>query len=110
MGKPYLIYRTLMEENLPWYQGVVLWLDAGNKFIGDPRPFLEKAFAKSDVVALRLKCCIENDWTSQTALKRLDVERDYRLTDRPQLGAYFLAFRKTQAAVELVRDWLRLSE
>lgn len=110
LWKPYLVLRALRDERVPWHRGVVLWLDAGNLFIADPRPFLERVLARSDVAALSLKCCIESDWTSRTALRLLGADRDYRILDRPQLGAYFLVFRKTNVTLKLVEDWLRHSE
>jgi len=110
LWKPHLILKTLKDPAVPWHRGVVLWVDAGNYLHADPRSLLESAFKDSDVVALRLKWCIESDWTSTMTLHQLNMSSRYNFADRPQLGAYFLAFRKTQASIDFVQEWLRLSE
>merc|ERR1711920_344845 len=51
----------------------------------------------------------ENEWTSALALDRLGGSH-YAIADRPQLGAYFVMFRKTQTAIAFVEEWLRRSE
>jgi len=109
LWKPHVILRTLLDEAVPWHSGVVLWLDAGNFFIGDPRPLISSALRGSDVSAMRLKCCVENEWTTGVALRRLGG-MGYVVADRPQLGAYFIIVRKTPTAVAFVEEWLRLSE
>lgn len=109
LWKPYVVLRTLLDDAVPWHTGVVLWLDAGNVFVGDPQPLVRSGLMNSDVAALRLKCCIETDWTSRAALHRLQGT-GFAIADRPQLGAYFLMFRKTSVTIEFVKDWLRLSE
>eukprot|EP00929_Paragymnodinium_shiwhaense_P007871 TRINITY_DN111791_c0_g1_i1.p1 TRINITY_DN111791_c0_g1~~TRINITY_DN111791_c0_g1_i1.p1 ORF type:complete len:909 (-),score=124.85 TRINITY_DN111791_c0_g1_i1:3-2729(-) len=109
LWKPYVILKTLRDEAVPWHTGVVLWLDAGNFYIGDPRPVVDRALRETDVAAMRLKCCSESDWTSEEALQRLGG-KSYAIADRPQLGAYFLVFRKTATTMAFVEDWLRLSE
>ncbi|CAE7563668.1 shoc2 [Symbiodinium pilosum] len=95
---------------IPWDKGVVLWVDAGNYLHANPRRFLASALEESDIVALRLKQCLEVDWTSKLTLERMNMSSRYALTGRPQLGAYFLAFRKTKAAISFVEEWLQLSE
>lgn len=87
-----------------------MWVDAGNYLQADPRPLVESALQTSDVAALRLKTCVEADWTSAESLQQLNVSKRYAVTDRPQLGAYFLLFRKTQIGISFVEDWLRKSE
>jgi len=109
LWKPRLILDTLQDESVPWHTGVVLWLDAGNFFVGDPHPVVARALRNSDVAAMRLKCCIESDWTSARALRRLGGD-GYAIADRPQLGAYFMIFRKTTTTLAFVEDWLRFSE
>jgi len=110
LWKPYLILRALKDPAVPWARGVVMWVDAGNYLFADPRSLVESALWHSDVAALRLKTCLEADWTSSRSLQQLNVSRRYAVTDRPQLGAYFLLFRKTQIAISFVEDWLRRSE
>lgn len=110
LWKPRVILQTLRDPAVPWHRGVVLWLDAGNYLHADPRPFLEASLRSSDVVAMRLKGCLEHDWTNAGSLGRLNMSQKYALVDRPQLGAYFLAFRKTKLAVAFVEEWLRLAE
>merc|ERR1719272_2257475 len=109
LWKPYVVLQTLLDDAVPWHTGVVLWLDAGNVFIGDPRSLAATALQNSDVAGLRLKCCMENDWTSLTALQRLKG-LSHGIADRPQLGAYFALFRKTSKTIAFVEEWLRLSE
>ncbi|CAK9052902.1 Leucine-rich repeat protein SHOC-2 [Durusdinium trenchii] len=110
LWKPYVVLRTLQDPAVPWDTGVVLWVDAGNYLHADPRPVLHEALEESDILALRLKQCLESDWTSQLTLLRMNVSSRYSLLDRPQLGAYFLAFRKTKAVMAFVENWLRLCE
>eukprot|EP00439_Symbiodinium_sp_Y106_P047029 s1589_g6.t1 len=110
LWKPYVILKTLKDPVIPWDKGVVLWVDAGNYLHADPRPFLASALEESDVVALRLKQCLEVDWTSKLTLEQMNMSSRYALIDRPQLGAYFLAFRKTKAVLSFVEQWLKLSE
>eukprot|EP00927_Polykrikos_kofoidii_P071264 TRINITY_DN67556_c0_g1_i1.p1 TRINITY_DN67556_c0_g1~~TRINITY_DN67556_c0_g1_i1.p1 ORF type:complete len:981 (+),score=123.43 TRINITY_DN67556_c0_g1_i1:141-3083(+) len=109
LWKPRVILQTLLDDAVPWHKGVVLWLDAGNFYVGDPRPVIARAMADSDISAMRLKCCTESDWTSDAALRLLGG-KDYVIADRPQLGAYFLMFRKTTTTLAFVEDWVRLSE
>jgi len=109
LWKPHVVLKTLRDDAVPWHTGVVLWLDAGNQYIGDPRPVVARALRDSDVSAMRLKCCVESDWTSDRALRKLGG-KSYVISDRPQLGAYFLIFRKTTTTLAFVEDWLRLSE
>eukprot|EP00435_Cladocopium_sp_Y103_P065124 s58_g27.t1 len=94
LWKPY-------DPALPWDTGVVLWVDAGNYLHADPRPILHEALEVSDILALRLKQCLEADWTSKGT-----VEKMYAILDRPQLGAYFLAFRKTKAVLDFDPEML----
>lgn len=110
LWKPYVILRALKDPSLPWHRGVVIWVDAGNYLHADPRPLVKTALDGSDVSAMRLKWCLEADWTSATTLQRLNVSGRYAVVDRPQLGAYFLLFRKTELAISFVEEWLRLSE
>jgi len=110
LWKPYVVLQTLKDPALPWDTGVVLWVDAGNYLHADPRPILHEALEESDIMALRLKQCLESDWTSKLTLQKMNMSSRYSLLDRPQLGAYFLAFRKTQAVMAFVEEWLRLSE
>merc|ERR1719210_2660418 len=42
LWKPYLILRTLNDRSIPWYTGVVMWVDAGNYLHADPRPLVTK--------------------------------------------------------------------
>merc|ERR1711959_116366 len=99
LWKPHLILRALKDPAVPWARGVVLWVDAGNYLHADPRSLVETALQTSDVAALRLKWCLEADWTSARSLELLNVSKRYAVTDRPQYGAYFLVFRKTQTAI-----------
>lgn len=110
LWKPHLILKTLRDPAVPWNRGVVLWVDAGNFLHANPRPLLESSLQGSDVVALRLKWCLEADWTSIASLRTMNVSDNYAMVDRPQLGAYFLAFRKTKVSIAFVEEWLRLSE
>ncbi|CAE8603808.1 unnamed protein product [Polarella glacialis] len=109
LWKPHVILKMLRDDSVPWHTGVVLWLDAGNFFVGDTKLVAEKALRNSDVAAISLKCCLESDWSSAQALQLLGGE-GYAIADRPQLGAYFLVFRKTTTALTFVEDWLRLCE
>jgi len=109
LWKPYLILRTLRDDRVPWHTGVVLWLDAGNFYAGDPRPVVAEALRGSDVAAMRLKCCIESDWTSAVALEKLGGS-GFAIADTPQLGAYFLILRKTTKALAFVEEWLMRAE
>eukprot|EP00927_Polykrikos_kofoidii_P020111 TRINITY_DN19480_c0_g1_i1.p1 TRINITY_DN19480_c0_g1~~TRINITY_DN19480_c0_g1_i1.p1 ORF type:complete len:1014 (-),score=130.35 TRINITY_DN19480_c0_g1_i1:188-3229(-) len=110
LWKPHLILRALRDPAVPWHRGVVIWTDAGNFLHADPRPFTEAALQQSDVSALRLKLCIEEEWSNIASLQRLGVAGRYAITESPQMGAYFLLFRKTQTAINFVEDWLRHSE
>merc|ERR1712078_321937 len=85
-------------------------VDAGNHLIADPRPLVEAALQNSDVSAIRLKWCLEADWTSAQSLDLLNMSNRYALTERPQLGAYFLMFRKTDVAISFVEEWLQKSQ
>eukprot|EP00913_Durusdinium_trenchii_P035455 g33181.t1 len=107
---PDWVAKNSQDPAVPWDTGVVLWVDAGNYLHADPRPVLHEALEESDILALRLKQCLESDWTSQLTLLRMNVSSRYSLLDRPQLGAYFLAFRKTKAVMAFVENWLRLCE
>jgi len=109
LWKPHVILWTLLSETVPWHTGVVLWLDAGNHYVGDPRSLAANVLLKSDVAAMSLKCCIESDWTTMRALQKLKGD-GYAISDRPQLGAYFILFRKTKTTLSFVEDWLRFSE
>merc|ERR1711877_82287 len=64
----------------------------------------------SDVTALRLKWCLESEWTNAASLRRLNASQRYAIVDRPQIGAYLLLFRKTEIAISFVKDWLREAE
>jgi len=110
LWKPHLILRALKDPSVPWSRGIVIWVDAGNHLQADPRPLLAKALQDSDVSALRLKWCIEIDWTSAVSLSQLNVSSRYAITTRPQLGAYFLVFRKTPTAISFVEEWLEKSQ
>eukprot|EP00930_Biecheleria_cincta_P034342 TRINITY_DN23749_c0_g1_i1.p1 TRINITY_DN23749_c0_g1~~TRINITY_DN23749_c0_g1_i1.p1 ORF type:complete len:939 (-),score=143.10 TRINITY_DN23749_c0_g1_i1:278-3067(-) len=110
LWKPHLILKTLKDPAVPWNRGIVLWVDAGNYLHANPRPLLESSLQGSDVVALRLKWCLEADWTSIATLRQMNVSTKYAMVDRPQLGAYFLAFRKTRLSIAFVEEWLRLAE
>lgn len=110
LWKPYVILQTLKDPTLPWDTGVVLWVDAGNYLHADPRPILHEALEVSDIMALRLKQCLESDWTSKLTVQKMNMTSRYAILDRPQLGAYFLAFRKTKAVLDFVEEWLRFSE
>ncbi|CAE8633418.1 unnamed protein product, partial [Polarella glacialis] len=110
LWKPQLILQTLKDPAVPWNRGVVLWVDAGNYLHADPRPLLSTALQGSDVTGLRLKWCLEVEWTSDVTLRRLNMSDRYALMDRPQLGAYFLAFRKSEVSIAFVEEWLRLSQ
>jgi len=110
LWKPYLVLRALQDPAVPWHRGVVVWVDAGNFLHADPRPLAARALHGSDVSAMRLKWCQESDWTSPVTLERLNVSERYAVVERPQLGAYFLLFRKTELTISFVEKWLRLSE
>eukprot|EP00933_Yihiella_yeosuensis_P081410 TRINITY_DN9500_c0_g1_i1.p1 TRINITY_DN9500_c0_g1~~TRINITY_DN9500_c0_g1_i1.p1 ORF type:complete len:937 (+),score=167.32 TRINITY_DN9500_c0_g1_i1:33-2813(+) len=110
LWKPRLILQTLKDPAVPWHRGVVLWVDAGNFLHADPRPLLSKGLHESDVTALRLKWCLEAEWTSDLTLERLNTSSRYSICDRPQLGAYFLAFRKSELSIKFVEEWLKLCE
>jgi len=110
LWKPHVILRTLLDPAVPWHRGIVIWVDAGNHLIADPRPLINSAMSDSDVVALRLKWCLESEWTTAASLKRLNASQRYSIFDRPQIGAYLLLFRKTDTSIAFVRDWLRNAE
>jgi len=110
LWKPYVILRALQDTAVPWHRGVVIWVDAGNFLHADPRGLVEKALEHSDVAGIRLKCCHEADWTSDVSLSRLRVSSRYAVINRPQIGAYFLLFRKTQLTIDFVKRWLHESE
>lgn len=110
LWKPHLILKTLKDPAVPWHRGVVLWVDAGNYLHADPKALLTAALRESDVVAMRLKSCIEEDWTSSGTLQKMGMAKRYALAARPQLGAYFLAFRKTEQSIYFVEEWLRWCE
>eukprot|EP00928_Gymnodinium_smaydae_P024368 TRINITY_DN19734_c0_g1_i1.p1 TRINITY_DN19734_c0_g1~~TRINITY_DN19734_c0_g1_i1.p1 ORF type:complete len:810 (-),score=63.35 TRINITY_DN19734_c0_g1_i1:83-2215(-) len=110
LWKPKLILQTLKDPAVPWNRGVVAWVDAGNFLHADPRPVIDDALRESDVAGMRLKLCLESDWTSSLTLQRLNASSKYAWTDRPQIGAYFLLFRKTSVAISFVEEWLRRSE
>jgi len=105
-----VILRALKDPAVPWHRGVVVWVDAGNYLHADPRPLVTQALRDSDVSALRLKWCIEADWTSTVTLREMNYSLRYALVDRPQIGAYFLMFRKTELSIAFVEEWLRVSE
>lgn len=109
LWKPYLVLKTLRSDIVPWNTGVVIWLDAGNFYTGHPSSVVARALRASDISAMKLKCCIESDWTSVQALRLLDG-LSYDIADTPQLGAYFLLFRKTTTTLAFVEDWLRHAE
>eukprot|EP00392_Amoebophrya_sp_AT5.2_P011419 g11496.t1 len=102
--KPYVMLKTLEDDSVPW-DAAVVYLDAGNHFIADPRPFVVDALRKSDVVLLQLKCCFEADWSKRETLMALDGDH-HAIAERPQMGAYFLAFRKTPYSLRFAREWL----
>ncbi|CAK0896072.1 unnamed protein product [Prorocentrum cordatum] len=110
LWKPHLILRTLRDPAVPWHRGVVLWVDAGNYLHADPRPLVADALRGSDVVALRLKGCLERDWTYASTLQWLNASERYAVVDRPQLGAYFLVFRKTRGAIRFAEQWLERAQ
>lgn len=110
LWKPHVILRTLKDPVVPWHRGVVIWVDAGNYLHTDPTPLISDAMRESDVVAMRLKWCMEAEWTSPVTLRQLNVSERYALVDGPQIGAYFLMFRKTERSIAFVEDWLRRSE
>eukprot|EP00928_Gymnodinium_smaydae_P060940 TRINITY_DN448_c1_g1_i2.p1 TRINITY_DN448_c1_g1~~TRINITY_DN448_c1_g1_i2.p1 ORF type:complete len:936 (-),score=75.32 TRINITY_DN448_c1_g1_i2:198-3005(-) len=110
LWKPHLILRTLLDPAVPWGRGVIVYVDAGNYLHADPRALATSALQDSDVAALRLKACPEYDWTSEATLEQLNVSGRYALVDQPQLGAYLLFFRKTNVAINFVKEWLRFAE
>eukprot|EP00929_Paragymnodinium_shiwhaense_P091059 TRINITY_DN51104_c0_g1_i1.p1 TRINITY_DN51104_c0_g1~~TRINITY_DN51104_c0_g1_i1.p1 ORF type:complete len:936 (+),score=211.94 TRINITY_DN51104_c0_g1_i1:87-2894(+) len=110
LWKPHVILKTLKDPSLPWGRGVVVWVDAGNYLHADPRDLAATALRDSDVSAIRLKWCLEADWTSKLTFERMNMTNRYAVVDRPQLGAYFLLFRKTQKSIDFVEEWLRVSE
>lgn len=109
LWKPHVILKTLRDASVPWHTGIVVWLDAGNHFFGDIRALVNGALRHTDITAMRLKCCVERDWTSVESLRLLGGD-GYAIADRPQLGAYLLLFRKTSKTLAFVEEWLRLSE
>ena len=94
---------TLKDESLPW-NSVVVYLDAGNHFTADPRPYIDLILQDSDVALLQLKCCFEQDWSKREALQVLRADK-YTIADRPQMGAYFVVVRKTPLGLRWVNDW-----
>ncbi|CAD7964666.1 unnamed protein product [Amoebophrya sp. A120] len=102
--KPYVMLKTLEDENVPW-DSVVVYLDAGNHFTNDPRLFVLNALKETDVAVLQLKCCFEADWSKRETLMALNGDH-HAISERPQMGAYFLAFRKTPLALRFARHWL----
>jgi len=110
LWKPHVILRTLEDPAVPWHRGVVAWTDAGNYIHANPTPLISSAMRESDVLGLRLKWCIEAEWTNVNSSQALNVSDRYSIMDRPQIGAYFLLFRKTEVAIKFVKEWLKLSE
>ncbi|KAF4758391.1 hypothetical protein FOZ63_019611, partial [Perkinsus olseni] len=110
MWKPYVILDTLLDKSLPWFSSVVLYLDAGNHYIANPRTVVGRALLHTDVAAPLLKCCLESDWAKRDAIRLLAPAEPPAIVDRPQNAAYFLIFRKTPVAVDFVRRWLRACE
>ncbi|KAF4716409.1 hypothetical protein FOZ62_028761, partial [Perkinsus olseni] len=110
MWKPFVILDTLLDESLPWFSSAVLYLDAGNHYIANPRSLVGRALLHTDVAAPLLKCCLESDWAKRDAIRLLAPAEPPAVVDRPQNAAYFLIFRKTPVAVDFVRRWLRACE
>ncbi|CAD7957662.1 unnamed protein product [Amoebophrya sp. A25] len=102
--KPYVVLKTLEDPSVPWDSALV-YLDAGNHFTGDPRDFVQRVLTDTDVAVLQLKCCFEADWSKRETLIALHGDH-HAIAERPQMGAYFLAFRKTPLTLRFVRDWL----
>eukprot|EP00397_Hematodinium_sp_SG-2012_P009007 GEMP01009079.1.p1 GENE.GEMP01009079.1~~GEMP01009079.1.p1 ORF type:complete len:413 (+),score=102.90 GEMP01009079.1:1283-2521(+) len=104
--KPYVIYKTLLRvpDNT-----IVVYLDAGNHFIEDPRPLLWRALNESDVTAPRLGCCFESDWTKREAMVLLGSDT-LAVSEKLQMAGYFMAMRKTPLVMEFLQTWLGVVE
>ena len=105
LWKPWIILDALMHHSVPWDDGVVVYLDSGNHYVGDIRWLVEDALTHSDISAPALTCCMESDWTKRDALLALDADMP-ETTDRPQIAAYFIIVRKTAVAIEFLQEWL----
>ncbi|TEB14919.1 hypothetical protein C9890_0639 [Perkinsus sp. BL_2016] len=103
--KPYLVLKTLLSDQVQWGD-VIVYLDAGNHYIGDLQSKVVELLSETDVSGGYLKCCIESDWTKRDALVLLNGDRS-PILDRPQMAAYFLLFRKTPVSIEFVKQWLK---
>lgn len=100
--KPYVIYKTLnrVPDNT-----IVVYLDAGNHWIADPRPMLLRALNDTDATAIRLGCCFESDWTKRETMVMLGADM-LAVSEKLQMAGYFMALRKTPLVMEFVEVWL----
>jgi len=106
--KAYVVLKTLEDPTLPWDTTVVAWTDAGIHFVSDMRPLIQKYLRASDVAATRTPM-LEGDFSKRDAFLLLDA--DYQtIIETNQVATGFILVRKTQLAVNFLRQWLRACE
>ncbi|KAF4659189.1 hypothetical protein FOL47_007686 [Perkinsus chesapeaki] len=112
LWKPFVILDTLLDDSLPWFSSVVLYLDAGNHYTANPRSVVGRALLHTDVAAPLLKCCLESDWAKRDAIRLLAPAEPpaASFTARPRSRHQFSGRRKTPVAVDFVKRWLRACE
>jgi len=106
--KPYVVLRTLEDPSLPWDTTIVAWTDAGIHFVDDMRPLIQKYMRTSDVAATRTPM-LEGDFSKRDAFLLLDADYE-TIIETNQVATGFILVRKTQLAINFVRQWLRACE
>lgn len=106
LWKPKLILDTLTTLTLG---DVLVYLDAGNHFVGELKKFASSALSLSDVAAPMLSCCIESDWTKADTFSALGAEEG-AIAESPQIGAFLILLRKSDISVKFVAEWLQYCE
>eukprot|EP00929_Paragymnodinium_shiwhaense_P080766 TRINITY_DN42141_c0_g2_i2.p1 TRINITY_DN42141_c0_g2~~TRINITY_DN42141_c0_g2_i2.p1 ORF type:complete len:490 (-),score=64.57 TRINITY_DN42141_c0_g2_i2:608-2077(-) len=103
--KPQVILQTLEDPAIPDETGVVVWLDAGNHYVGPLDSIIEKAVESTDVTSAVNLFTVEWRYSKPEARRLLPDGDEPYIRDMPQMGTPFIVARKTQAAIRFFREW-----
>jgi hypothetical protein len=104
LWKPYLVAKLLHEAA---DGDVVMYVDAGSKLVGDPRPLLNLA-RKHGFLGFRMGHQ-SKAWTKGDVYEALNMDLATYGAER-QLSGAVLLFKKCPRTVDLVQRWLALCE
>lgn len=103
LWKPYIILDMLSKINNGDF---LVYMDSGANFIGDPERYLsdldDKGVLSFSMVQKTSK------WTKGDCFYEINKEKDYEFSEKNQLLATYIFFKKCNFCVDFVKDWLEL--